>query len=197
MNIFIQQFGRPDGLMGRLFGKMMTVSNRKMHRAVLSELKPCRNVLEIGFGSGSQLQMIHDRYPEVKLYGIDISSEMLTMAEKRIGNTASLSLCDCAETSFGDGYFDAVISTDSCYFWREHEKVLNEIRRITKPSGKLILAYNSMYAMAVHKSDNSLGMYDDESISEAVNKAGMKIVSAKTCGYDQKVYTISVNGDVK
>ncbi|WP_295156829.1 hypothetical protein [uncultured Ruminococcus sp.] len=51
--------------------------------------------------------------------------------------------------------------------------------------------------MAVHNSDKSLGMYDDESISEAVNKAGMKILSAKTCGHDQKVYTISVNGDVK
>ena len=70
--------------------------------------------------------MIHDRYPAVKLYGIDISSEMLTMAEKRIGKIAELSLCDCSKTDFGDYYFDTVISTDSCYFWREHEKVLNE-----------------------------------------------------------------------
>ncbi|MCR5168500.1 MAG: class I SAM-dependent methyltransferase [Oscillospiraceae bacterium] len=197
MNIFIKQFGKPDGVIGRLFGKMMTVSNRNMHKAVLSELSPSGNVLEIGFGSGSQLEMIHDRYPEVRLYGIDISSEMLTAAEKRIGKTASLSLCDCTETAFADGYLDAVISTDSCYFWREYEQILNEIKRITKPSGKLILAYNSMYANAVHKSDGGLGMYDDKSISEAVNSAGMKIVSVRSCGYKQKIFTILIKGEVK
>ena len=36
MNPFIKQFGNPRGGIGRLLGKVMAVSNRKMHRAVLS-----------------------------------------------------------------------------------------------------------------------------------------------------------------
>lgn len=195
MNPFIKQFGRPTGLIGRLFGKMMTLSNKKMHKAVLAEIGSSGRMLEIGFGSGSQLEMIHSKHPDIELYGIDISKEMLTMAQKSIGNFAILSQCSCEKTDYEDNFFDMVISTDSCYFWKDPQKVLREIRRITRPSGILVLAYNSMYAKAVHKSDSSLGMFDDESISREVKKAGMKIISNKTCGFKQKILTIGINGD--
>lgn len=54
-----------------------------------------------------------------------------------------------------------------------------------------------MYANVVHNSDNSLGMYDDESIETAVKKAGMKIVSVRSCGFRQKVFTILIKGEEK
>ena len=114
MNPFIKQFRKPDGLTGRLLGKIMTVSNRKMHKAVLSELSFSGILLEIGFGSGSQIKMIHKRYPAMKLYGIDISDEMLRMAEKTVGENAQLSVGDCSETKFENDLFDTVISTDYC-----------------------------------------------------------------------------------
>lgn len=189
MNAFIRQFGKPSGRIGRLFGRMMAVSNKKMHKAVLREINGCECLLEIGFGSGAQLKMIHKALPKTRLYGIDISDKMLEMARKKLGEKAQLSLCDCVKTPFENSRFDAVISTDCCYYWRDAEKVLREIKRITKPSGRLVLAYNQMYAKSVHKADNSLGMYCDENIINSCAAVGMKLISNKKCGRRQRVMT--------
>ena len=155
MNYFIKQFGNPKGSIGRFLGKMMKYSNKKMHKGVLSEINNPGRILEIGFGSGSQLEMIYRHYPESELYGIEISEEMITMAEKTLEGKARLSLYDCCVMEFENGFFDMVITTDSCYFWSEPVNVLKEIKRILKPSGRLVLAYNSMYAKFVHAFDNS------------------------------------------
>ena len=189
MNAFIRQFGRPSGRMGKLFGRMMAVSNKKMHKAVLPQIKGCGCLLEIGFGSGAQLEIIHKAQPKTRLYGIDVSDKMLEMARKKLDEKAQLSLCDCAKTPFENSCFDAVISTDCCYFWHDAEKVLREIKRITKPSGKLVLAYNQMYAKSVHKADNSLGMYCDENIINSCAAVGLKLISNKKCGRRQRVLT--------
>ena len=193
MNYFIKQFGKPEGRIGILFGKMMIGMNKKMHKAVLAGIKKSTRVLEIGFGSGSQLEMIHQKYPNIELYGIEISGDMLAMAQKRLGQNANLSLCDSSVTDFENEFFDTIISTDSCYFWNNHMKVLNEIKRISKSGARLILAYNSMYAKSVHLSDKSLGMYDDATISDAIKKAGMRIISQKRCGFCQKCFEIIVD----
>ena len=187
MNPFIRQFGKPSGILGKLLGKVMAVSNRKMHRAVLSELKDNSKLLEIGFGSGHQLEMISGKYPVCELTGIDISADMLDIAKKRLGTKAGLYVCDCERTDFPDGYFDYVITTDTCYFWNDPAIVLHEIKRILSPNGRLILAYNSMYARAVHKSDPAKGLYDDAGIEKAVTDSGMKILSRKPCGMGQAV----------
>ncbi len=120
--------------MGKLLGSIMAVSNKKMHKAVLREIRDCVCLLEIGFGSGAQLEMIHKAMPKTKLCGIDISDKMLEMARKKLGGSAQLNLCDGAKTPFENSSFDAVISTDCCYFWHEPEKVLSEIKKITEPS---------------------------------------------------------------
>ena len=191
MNPFIKQFGNPRGGIGRLLGKVMAVSNRKMHRAVLSVIGRSSRLLEIGFGSGHQLEMISRKYPACELYGIDISADMLTLANKRLGNKAALSVCDCERTVFPDGHFDHVITTDTCYFWNDPSAVLREIQRILRPLGRLILAYNSMYARAVHNADPTKGMYDDKSIEKAIADSGMRIISKKKCELGQRVFVIS------
>lgn len=191
MDPFIRQFGKPSGLPGKMLGKVMAVSNRKMHRAVLSELKAPSKLLEIGFGSGHQLEMISRRYHTCELSGIDISADMLSIAKKRLGTKAKLSVCNCEQMRFPDRCFDFVITTDTCYFWNDPIKVLHEIKRILRPNGRLILAYNSIYARAIHKSDPTKGMYDDAGIEKAVIGSGMKIQSRKPCGMGQAVFVIS------
>lgn len=116
MNYFIRQFGKPTGKIGWLLGKIMSLSNRKMHKAVLKELRSPEKLLEIGFGSGSQLEMIGREFPNTALYGIDVSEDMLRSARKKLGTRAELSICSIEKTAFPDDYFDTVITTDTCYF---------------------------------------------------------------------------------
>ncbi len=101
---------------------------------------------------------------------------------------AELSLCDCEKTAFKDAGFYAVITTDTCYFRKDPQKVLAEIKRITVPSGKLVIAYNAMYAASVHKSMGT-AMYSDESILAELEKAGIRVTSKCSCGLRQTVFT--------
>lgn len=151
MNYFIRQFGKPTGITDRILGEIMALSNRKMHIAVLKELKSPEKLLEIGFGSGSQLEMIGRNFPKTTLYGIDISGDMLRSAKKKLGAKAELSTGSIEKTTFPDDYFDTVITTDTCYFWNDTAKALKEIKRITRSGGRLIIAYNSLYAASVHR----------------------------------------------
>ena len=192
MNYFIRQFGKPTGKIGWLLGKIMSLSNRKMHKAVLKELRSPEKLLEIGFGSGSQLEMIGREFPNTALYGIDVSEDMLRSARKKLGTRAELSICSIEKTAFPDDYFDTVITTDTCYFWNDTVKALNEIKRITKSGGRLIIAYNSLYAASVHRSKPDCGMYSDATITKQAEGTGMKVLRKKSCGFKQKVFVLSI-----
>ncbi len=192
MNYFIRQFGDPKGITCRILGKIMSLSNRKMHIAVLKELCSPVKLLEIGFGSGSQLEMISRSFPKTALYGIDISSDMLCCANKRLGTRAALSSGSIEKTDYPDDYFDTVITTDTCYFWTDAVKALNEIKRIIKSGGRLIIAYNSLYAASVHHANSDCRMYNDAAIMKLCENANMKVLSQKSCGFKQKVFVISI-----
>jgi S-adenosylmethionine-diacylgycerolhomoserine-N-methlytransferase len=70
-------------------------------------------VLEIGCGTGRNLDQIRRHWPEARLYGLDISSEMLKSARACLGRDAVLALGDAADFSatalFGRGQFDRVV----------------------------------------------------------------------------------------
>jgi len=65
---------------------------------LIAELAPPADarVLEIGVGTGRNLQQIARRYPDRRLYGLDISREMLRTAEAKLGARAWLSQGDAA-----------------------------------------------------------------------------------------------------
>ena len=91
MNRFISQFGNPSGAVGRILGGITAVSNRKMHEAAAADAVNFSRLLEIGFGSGAQLEIIAKKYHGKELFGIDISEDMLKTAQKKLGGTAELS----------------------------------------------------------------------------------------------------------
>lgn len=75
--------------------------------------RPGHAVLELGCGTGRNLQLIARRWPGTAGHGLDISSEMLKNARKRLGTTGRLALGDAtrfeARALFGREGFDRVI----------------------------------------------------------------------------------------
>lgn len=59
--------------------------------------------------------------------GTYISEDMLNIARKKLGNKAELTVAHAENIPFGSDFFDAIITTDTCYFWKEPRKVLMEI----------------------------------------------------------------------
>lgn len=73
---------------------------------------PGMAVLEIGCGTGRNLEQVGKAWPSVALHGFDISSEMLKNAGKRLGTEAQLALGDATrfdpKTLFGREGFDRI-----------------------------------------------------------------------------------------
>lgn len=102
-------------------------------------------VLEIGFGTGHCLKKMAELVGEEgKVYGIDISSGMLEVSKKRLRKAGLLDRVElyCGDASklpYEDNKFDAVFMSFTLELFDTPEipKVLNEIKRVLKPSGRL------------------------------------------------------------
>jgi len=102
-------------------------------------------VLEIGFGTGHCLKRIAESVgPKGKTYGIDISTGMMEISKKRLekadlGDRVKLFCGDAASLPFDDSTFNAVFMSFTLELFDTPEipKVLEQIKRVLKPEGRL------------------------------------------------------------
>jgi SAM-dependent methyltransferase len=79
------QFRQPHGLGGWLIGHLMAIKNKERSLWVLSllELSPADRVLEVGFGSGTDIRRIAARLLNGFVAGVDHSESMFRMASSK------------------------------------------------------------------------------------------------------------------
>lgn len=120
---------------------------QKYRNVALKRLNVTKNetVLEIGFGTGHCLkQMANAVGEEGRIYGIDISSGMLTASRRRLEkaglwNRVELVCDDAMKLPYADNKFDAVFSSFALELFDSPEipEVLAEIRRVLRPNGRV------------------------------------------------------------
>lgn len=106
------------------------------------------SVLEIGCGSGETLSRIKMLYPNAKLYGIEISKEIVKVSLDHItileGNIEELA----GELPFG-GIFDYIIMADVLEHLVWPNCVLDKLRKNLNPRGKLITSIPNLQNASV------------------------------------------------
>ncbi len=99
-----------------------------------------KTVLDIacGEGYGSNLLAKHAK----KVIGMDISGEAVTNASRKYAGETNLEFRQgsCVNISFESGYFDVVVSFETIEHLAEHDKMLDEIKRVLKKDGILIIS---------------------------------------------------------
>ena len=178
-NYFIRQFGKPTGSFGKFLSRIMNMSNKRMYRANLDKVVNARKILEIGAGNGRQLQMLYKQYRDKKLYGIDISKDMITACQKRLGNSVVLTVADAENLPFESDFFDAAITTDTCYFWKDPRKVNEEINRVLCRGGIFVNSMNTMYANSVNKSRKGDCISDTDKLIELFKDTAFEVISRR------------------
>lgn len=93
-------------------------------------------VLEIGVGTGRNMSY----YPPDKLFvGIDLSEGMMQRAKSHKPENARLMQMDAEHLGYADNTFDTVIATFVFCSIPNPNAALQEIKRVLKPNGRLLL----------------------------------------------------------
>lgn len=95
--------------------------------------KKDQKFLDIGCGDGVLLSLIK----KGKLYGVDLDQDSLNFASTKI--QAKLIKAKAEKLPFKNNFFDVVIATEIIEHLSRPQLMLQEIKRVLKPGGKIII----------------------------------------------------------
>jgi ubiquinone/menaquinone biosynthesis C-methylase UbiE len=108
--------------------------------------EPSDHLLEIGFGHGRTLARAAKLAPKGFVAGIDISADIVRMAEGRNRSLIAegrfeVRLANSDRIPYPDSRFDRVYAVHILYFWTNPLLHLREIYRVTSVGGRFVLAF--------------------------------------------------------
>ncbi len=129
--------------LNRFLSGGIDLSWRKKAIGQLKELDP-KLILDVATGTADVAIMASRLLNPVKITGIDISDGMLKIGRNKIiklglQNSIELLNGDSEAISFNDNTFDAITVAFGVRNFQHLEKGLNEIKRVLKPGGKLVV----------------------------------------------------------
>ena len=117
---------------------------RKVVIYYINEFRPC-SLCDFGCGNGSFLKIIKDRYPDISLYGVDLSISQIE-ENKRKYNMINWYSADIADKNFTLPWrlqFEYAISTEVIEHIQKSNVYLFNIQKYLKDGGHLFLTTQS------------------------------------------------------
>ena len=144
LELMEDNFRRPTGRAGRLFGNLMAVQHRSLTLWAIEhmDVRSRQRVLDVGCGGGMAVNLLSRRTGQGFTAGVDYSMEMVEQAVRR--NRAGIARSrvevrhgDCAALPYEDSSFDQVCAIETFYFWPDPLRGLAEAHRVLKPGGQV------------------------------------------------------------
>lgn len=103
------------------------------------ELEPFEDALDVGCGTGAVLELLHARYPNKHLTGLDLTPGMIDVARAKQLDNVSFVVGDAEALPFEPRSFDAVLCSNSFHHYPHPERFFAEVVRVLRPGGRLVL----------------------------------------------------------
>ena len=140
----------PTGLIGHFAGLLMNGIHsrpyRKIIKHILRDTPPAEalHILDIGCGGGKAIRLFHALAENAHINGVDISPDMAALAKRVNKKGIRSGLVDIAQGDvtalpYPDRCFDIVTAFDTINFWTDFDKSMNEIIRVLKKNGMLVI----------------------------------------------------------
>jgi len=137
-----------SGWGSRVYDMTMVRLTRRLYQHAIEDMVPLRldegKVLDAGTGPGTLARDIARRFPQLQVYGIDLSEDMIRLAREhanreQVEERVHFDIGNVAHLPYPDRSFDLVVSTISMHHWYELEQPLRDLYRVLRPGGWLLI----------------------------------------------------------
>lgn len=146
--LLMRAFGRPEGLLGRIGGRLMVRGKADCGRWLAAKLGLADNasILEVGCGPGVVLGVLAEAAPRGRVVGVDPSPVMLRQARGRNieairAGRVELLGGDAEAIPAGDASVDIVVALNSVQLWHDRLAGFRECRRVLRRAGVLCVGF--------------------------------------------------------
>ncbi|MCD1658921.1 class I SAM-dependent methyltransferase [Listeria monocytogenes] len=147
INYLSEQAANPRGIIGEITTKIWSSYFKDLSKWTISntEMGDATNILDIGYGGGSNVKNLVELNKNVTIYGVDISKESYKTAtnlnKKAINNgKVKLSIQDVALMNYPADFFDIVYAIQTHMYWDNPRKGFEEIYRVMSNEAVFILS---------------------------------------------------------
>jgi malonyl-CoA O-methyltransferase len=129
-----------------------------------------KKVIDVGCGKGRFLRIIKSKFPNAKLYGIDISEEMLSFCPD-----GTETICgSILDIRFPDAYFDCVLCVEALEHAIRVESAIKEMVRILKPGGKILIIDKNIKKLGQLKLEPWEQWFNPKEIAKMLDKCNIE-----------------------
>ena len=172
-------FGNPQGLVGRLMLSGMNMGHTPMAKWGFAqfEVPPTAIIVDIGCGGGYNVKRLLERCPQGHVFGVDISAESvkksITVNKNEVGKRCDIIQASVEALPFDDHVLDLATAFETVYFWPDLAMNFKEVRRVLADGGHFVVV-NDPGDPNKHWEDKIPGMrsYTAEQVAEAMKGAG-------------------------
>jgi len=186
-----RQLSRSEGLRGRFVARRLNQNNRSAIQAAV-EAAQCREghvAADLGFGGGVGIELLLQRVgDEGHVHGVDLSETMVTAAlvrysrEAQAGRT-TLRTGSLTALPLDDGQVDAAITINTIYFVDDLPAAFDELRRVLRPSGRVVVGIGDPEGMArVPVTRHGFRLRPVAEVEEELSAAGLERVGHERVG---------------
>lgn len=181
----LNQCMKPNGELGKIVADDMNKSHFELTGWGLEKINinPKDTILDIGCGGGRTVNRLAAIAKEGKVFGIDYSMDCVKWSKdynEELIKDGRVEIINASveKIPFEDNKFDVISAVETIYFWPDLLQNLKEVKRVLKPSGKLVIICE-MYWSEKFKERNdefvsvsNMKIYTPEELKDIVEMAG-------------------------
>lgn len=192
-----KQLSYPEGEYGIEIAENMNESNFQMTIDSIKSLNLLESdiLLEIGHGNCGHLEKIYKVTNDIQYFGLEISETMKCEAE-RINqkliqnNKITFHLYDGSKIPFSNNFFDKIFTVNTIYFWEKPVDFINEIYRVLKVNGLLILTFaHKDFMKKLPFVKDRFSLYDINDLNFLIKKTMFKIIETESITEKIKIHS--------